>query len=61
MHHPTSSVAFHHFDVRLDHAPLKMGWVMDGRQSNTGLLADYVSIIPARASAKSAAIYLPIP
>lgn len=53
MHDPTPAVPFHHFGVRLDRAPLKMGWVMDGRQSNTGLPADYVSIIPAGASAKS--------
>jgi AraC family transcriptional regulator len=53
MHDPTPAVPFHHFGVRLDRAPLKMGWVMDGRQSNTGLPADHVSIIPAGATAKT--------
>jgi AraC family transcriptional regulator len=53
MHDQTPAVPFHHFGVRLDSAPLKMGWVMDGRQSNTGLPADHVSIIPAGATAKS--------
>ncbi|NYF92293.1 AraC family transcriptional regulator (plasmid) [Tunturiibacter empetritectus] len=53
MHDPTPAVPFHHFGVRLDRTPLKMGWVMDGRQSNTGLSAGQVSIIPAGASAKA--------
>jgi len=53
MHDPTPAVPFHHFGVRLDHTPLKMGWVMEGRQSNTGLTAGQVSIIPAGASAKA--------
>jgi AraC family transcriptional regulator len=53
MHDPTPAVPFHHFGVRLDRTPLKMGWVMDGRQSNTGLTAGQVSIIPAGASAKA--------
>lgn len=52
MHDPTPAVPFHHFGVRLDRSPMKMGWVMDGRQSNTGLTAGHVSIIPAGASAR---------
>lgn len=53
MHDPTPAVPFHHFGVRLDHAPLEMGWKMDGHQSKTGLPVDHVSIIPAGASASS--------
>ena len=50
MHDPTPSAPFHHFGVRLDRAPLKMGWVLDGRRADTGLPSDHVSIIPAGAS-----------
>ena len=52
MHDPTPSVPFHHFGVRLDHAPLRMGWLLDGAKSDTGLPWDHVSIIPAGASLK---------
>ncbi len=51
VHDPTPAVPFHHLGVRLDRTPLNMGWLMDGRQSNTGLTAGHVSIIPAGASA----------
>jgi AraC family transcriptional regulator len=50
MHDPTPSVPFHHFGVRLDRAPMKMGWTMDGRSVETDLPADHISIIPAWAS-----------
>lgn len=53
MNDATPAVPFHHFGVRLDRTPLKMGWVMDGRQSNTGLTAGHVSIIPAGVNAKA--------
>jgi AraC-like DNA-binding protein len=50
MHDPTPSVPFHHFGVRLDHAPVKMGWMLDGRHMVTDLPPDHVSVIPAGAS-----------
>lgn len=52
MHDPTPSAPFHHFGVRLDHAPLRMGWLLDGAKCDTGLPWDHVSIIPAGASLK---------
>ncbi len=52
MHDPTPSAPFHHFGVRLDHAPLKMGWMLDGARTDTGLPWDHISIIPAGASLK---------
>ena len=52
MHDPTPSAPFHHFGVRLDHAPLKMGWMLDGARADTSLPWDHVSIIPAGASLK---------
>ena len=53
MHDPTPSVPFHHLAVRLDRAPMKMGWSADGRQLKTDLPHDYVSVIPAGASITS--------
>jgi AraC family transcriptional regulator len=53
MHDPTPSVPFHHLAVRLDHAPMKMGWKSDGRLHNTDLPHDHVSVIPAGASVTS--------
>jgi hypothetical protein len=52
MHDLTPSAPFHHFGVRLDRAPLKMGWILDGARSDTDLPSDYVSVIPAGASLK---------
>ena len=52
MHDPTPSAPFHHFGVRLDHAPLRMGWMLDGAKADTSLPWDHVSIIPAGASLK---------
>lgn len=52
MHDPTPSVPFHHFGVRLDQAPLQMGWILGGRRMDTTLPSDHVSIIPAGASLK---------
>jgi AraC-like DNA-binding protein len=53
MHDPTPEVPFHHLGVRLDHAPLKMGWILDGRRADTNLPFDHVSVIPAGASLRS--------
>jgi AraC family transcriptional regulator len=53
MHDPTPAVPFHHLAVRLDRAPMKMGWTADGRNLNTDLPPDYVSVIPADASVVS--------
>lgn len=53
MHDPTPAVPFHHLAVRLDHAPMRMGWVAEGRQHNSDLPHDYVSVIPAGASVTS--------
>ena len=50
MHDPTPSAPFHHFGVRLDRAPLKMGWILDGVRDDTDLPWDHVSVIPAGAS-----------
>jgi AraC family transcriptional regulator len=50
MHDPTPSVPFHHFGVRLDRAPLKMGWMLEGRRMDTDLPYDHVSVIPAGAN-----------
>ncbi len=50
MHDPTPAVPFHHFGVRLDDGPLKMGWTLDGGSTSTDLPRDHVSIIPAGAS-----------
>ena len=50
MHDPTPSAPFHHFGVRLDHGPLKMGWILDGVREDTDLPWDHVSVIPAGAS-----------
>jgi hypothetical protein len=52
MHDLTQSAPFHYFGVRLDRAPLKMGWILDGARSDTDLPSDYVSVIPAGASLK---------
>ena len=52
MHDPTPSAPFHHFGVRLDHAPLRMGWMLDGARADTSLPWDHVSIIPAGVSLK---------
>jgi AraC family transcriptional regulator len=52
MHDLTPSAPFHHFGVRLDRAPLKMGWILDGKRADTNLPADHVSVIPAGASLK---------
>lgn len=52
MHDLTPSAPFHHFGVRLDRAPLKMGWILDGARSDTDLPLDHVSVIPAGASLK---------
>jgi AraC family transcriptional regulator len=52
MHDPTPSAPFHHFGVRLDHGPLKMGWILDGVRTDTDLPWDHVSVIPAGASMK---------
>jgi AraC family transcriptional regulator len=53
MHDPTPSVPFHHLAVRLDRAPIRMGWKSDGQFRNTDLPQDHVSIIPAGASVTS--------
>ncbi len=53
MHDPTPSAPFHHFGVRLDDGPLKMGWILDGRRADTELPWDHVSVIPAGATLKS--------
>lgn len=50
MHEPTPAVPFHHLAVRLDSAPMKMGWTADGQNLTTDLPPDYVSVIPADAS-----------
>jgi AraC family transcriptional regulator len=50
MHDPTPSAPFHHFAVRLDHAPLMMGWMLDGKRADTNMSADHISVIPAGAS-----------
>ncbi len=50
MHDPTPSAPFHHFGVRLDRAPVKMGWMLDGKCMDTDLPYDHVSVIPAGAS-----------
>jgi AraC family transcriptional regulator len=47
MHDPTPAVPFHHLAVRLDEAPMQMGWKANGRNSSTALPPDHVSIIPA--------------
>jgi AraC family transcriptional regulator len=47
MHDPTPAVPFHHLAVRLDHAPMKMGWTANGHNSSTALPHDHVSVIPA--------------
>lgn len=47
MHEPTPAVPFHHLAVRLDHAPMEMGWKANGRCSYTALPHDHVSVIPA--------------
>ncbi len=52
MHDATPSAPFHHFGVRLDRAPLKMGWIMDGIRSDTNLPWDHVSVIPAGSTLK---------
>lgn len=53
MHEPTPAAPFHHLAVRLDRAPMKMGWTSDGRRYETDLPHDHVSIIPAGASVTS--------
>jgi AraC-like DNA-binding protein len=53
MHDPTPAVPFHHLAVRLDRAPMKMGWTADGRNLKTDLPPDHVSVIPAGASVVS--------
>jgi AraC-like DNA-binding protein len=53
MHDPTPAVPFHHLAVRLDRAPIKMGWKAEGHQSNTDLPRDYISVIPADVSVLS--------
>ena len=53
MHDPTPAVPFHHLGVRLDRAPLQMGWILDGKRSDTDLPYDHVSVIPAGASLQS--------
>lgn len=50
MHDPTPAVPFHHLAVRLDRAPLKMGWQTNGHCDHTSLPQDHVSVIPAGAS-----------
>jgi AraC family transcriptional regulator len=50
MHDPTPAVQFHHFGVRLDRSPVKMGWTLDGRSRETDLPSDHVSVIPAGVS-----------
>jgi AraC family transcriptional regulator len=52
MHDATPPAIFHHFGVRLDHAPLKMGWILDGKRADTNLPHDHVSVIPAGATLK---------
>ena len=47
MHDATPAVPFHHLAVRLDHAPMRMGWKANGRNLSTTLPNDHVSIIPA--------------
>jgi AraC-like DNA-binding protein len=47
MHDATPAVPFHHLAVRLDHAPMRMGWEANGRSLSTALPHDHVSIIPA--------------
>lgn len=53
MHDPTPAAPFHHLAVRLDRSPMKMGWKAEGRQSDTGLPHDHISVIPADASVTS--------
>lgn len=53
MHDPTPPAIFHHLAVRLDRAPMKMGWKSDGRSSETTLPHDHVSVIPSGASVTS--------
>lgn len=53
MHDPTPSVPFHHLAVRLDRAPMRMGWKSDGQRHDTDLPHDHVSVIPAGASVTS--------
>jgi AraC family transcriptional regulator len=53
MHDPTPAVPFHHLAVRLDRAPMRMGWKSDGQRRDTDLPPDHVSIIPAGASVTS--------
>jgi len=50
MHGPTPSAPFHHFAVRIDHAPLRMGWRLDGKRTDTNMPEDHISIIPAGVS-----------
>lgn len=53
MHDPTPAVPFHHLAVRLDQAPMAMGWTAEGRQLRTDLPVGSVSVIPADASITS--------
>lgn len=53
MHDPTPAVPFHHLAVRLDRAPLKMGFKAEGRRDDTDLPHDHISVIPADASITS--------
>ncbi len=53
MHDPTPAVPFHHLAVRLDTAPMKMGWTFDGHRCVTDLPGDHVSVIPSGASVTS--------
>jgi AraC family transcriptional regulator len=46
IHDLTPAVPFHHIAVRLDHAPMQMGWKANGRNSSTDLPQDHVSVIP---------------
>ena len=52
MYDTTPSAPFHHFGVRLDRTPLKMGWILDGVRADTDLPWDHVSVIPAGATLK---------
>ncbi len=53
MHDPTPAVPFHHLAVRMDTAPMKMGWISDGHRSDTDLPGDCVSVISAGTSVTS--------
>jgi AraC family transcriptional regulator len=50
IHDFTPSAPFHHFVLRLDQAPLKMGWILDGKRLVTDMPKGHLSIVPAGVS-----------